>query len=512
MNGSESQCTLTVPNLSATTYKQTSYWDQFNIVGADILPENITITKVYRLNWPENQDLEYKPNVTLTNNSSSYGALTVSSRGTLSAGLFSQFYDFYYQYTNYSRAINFTSLINQGTVRADNNIIRLDLYAGRWNFVCLPYDVKVSDIVDDGNGAFVIRRYDGRKRADSDMANTWVTMTKDSILHAGEGYIWHAATYSSGGSTKYQRVFYVPALQTVNKNNMFRNENVEISLTEYLAEFPQNRSWNLVGNPYPCYFDSRAIQTTAPITVWNLSNNTYAAYSPVDDSYVLTPGEAFFIQRPLEQGSITLLKEGRQTSKTARNISYQNNARQLGIQQQRSVFNLVLMANGQETDRTRFVINNGAEMGYNANEDASKFFAEQSIGAELYTLSDEVRYAINERPLSTGSVQLGLRIGSEGVYTIHLDTKVENEVWLIDRMLGTETLLTEGLDYTFSAEIGTLDNRFVVRLGAGELTGIRNANVDANANESLYNLKGYRINSQLKRGLYINKGKKVVVK
>lgn len=514
MDGKESQCTLVVPSYSANTYKQKTYWDQFNIVGADVFPQNIIINQAFSLSWPETVTQTYKPNVTLVGCDEPYGILTVTGIGTLSAKQFSQEYDFYNNYKNSSRTVNFSSLINRGSIRTDENKIQLYLYADRWSFICLPFDVKVSDIEDDGNGAYVIRKYDGQKRANGEMSETWVQLTPDSILHAGQGYIWHTASYKTDNTTNYLRSFVAPALQTVNKNNMFRNEDVDVPLSEYLSEFPQNRGWNLTGNPYPCYFDSRAMATSAPITVWT-KNNSYAAYSPIDDSYILTPGEAFFIQCPINQNSVTLLKEGRQSYNTARDISYFNNARSQNVsEQKRSVFNLRLLNGEQESDRTRFVINNQAKMDYEPDKDASKFFAEQSTGferipAQLYTINRGVRYAINERPLSTGEVLLGMMIASKGTYTLKLDTKAENEVYLIDQQMGTEVRLDEQ-GYAFESEAGTFDNRFMIRLGNGDVTGIKTVDSSLVKKDEYYNLNGVRI-QQPKRGLYIHNGKKVVV-
>jgi len=527
MGGKESQCTLTVPSLSAAVYKQTSYWDQFKIVGTEILPENIVISDTYKLSWPDSVSLDYKPNITLTmmdrgsNYDSStryrYGALTVTGTSTLSVNQFYMFYNFYSQYQNSSRTYNFTSLINQGSIRADEVILRLRMYANKWNFICLPFDVKVSDIWNYDKMPYVIRKYDGQKRANGEMASTWINMTADSTLHAGQGYIWQAAPYTTqSGSSYYEMDFLVEAQQSVNKNNIFTSSNVEVPLNEYLSEFPQNRSWNLIGNPYPCYFDTRAMDITAPITVWSMNNNSYQAYSPVDDSYILTPGEAFFIQRPVDQESVLFMKEGRQANRSVRNVSYFASARmnskalvrQSDLSAKRAVFNLIL-TNGDQSDRTRFVINQHAQLDYELNCDANKFLSEDAR-MQLYTLENGLRYAINERPLYSGEIALGATFAESGTYTIYLDTTSDNEVYLIDHLAGTETLLTnEG--YTFSTEAGIFENRFSIRMGSGEATGIVTLDKSSVASDNYYNLNGTRV-IQPKKGLYINNGKKVVVK
>lgn len=672
LGGQEYMCMLTVPNLSINVYKQTSYWDQFNIVGTDILPQNITIAQDYRLSWNNNslmdgselvsngnlegsdysnfvtqkldengsryketssvvegdgvdgsygimieadpitessyewdtqffvqlnrslpagtryhvefdykatnecdvptqthaspgdyihwqmfpvlhftsewqhydalgeitseQSLEgkqmqtiafnlavneeatqfffdnvkftiiYKPNVRIENT----GRLEVTGNSTLSASSFTMVYDenLDYQYNYGDRSSSASaisaSLINKANVRADNVTIDLWTRANKWTFFSMPFDVKVSNIGEQNPGTpFVIRKYDGQKRANSEMYNTWVDMTSDSILHAGEGYI----IQSPNRDNNYYNGFWFTAEQNINKNRIFANEDVEVQLAEYQSEFPQNRSWNLIGNPYPCYYDTRAIDVTTPITVWNVYNSNYQAYSPVDDNLILRPGEAFFIQRPVDQTSITFLKEGRQTNYNVRNVNYFAGARQSDMTAQRSVFNLVL-GNGELSDRTRFVINSEAQMGYEIHCDASKFMSDDAI-MQLYTIEQGVRLSINERPMAKGELTLGVMFSKKGTYTISLDTQVNNEVWLVDRLSGTEILLDE-VGYSFEAEAGTFDDRFVVRLGNGDVTGINTIGISEGTSK-IYNLNGIRV-EQPTKGLYINNGKKVVVK
>ena len=524
MGGDEQQCTLYVPELSLASYKQTDYWSEFapNIFGLNIMPENIIITDEYRLLWPDTVSFDYKPNMELTkmdrgdnywgDSRYRYAAVTVTGNATLSAKEFSMYYDYYYKrdYNSdtYSR---FATLINNGKIRTDNNILKLHLRADEWNFIALPFDVKVSDIVNVNNTQFVIRGYDVVKRANAKMDSTWYDMKGDDILEAGKGYIWQAAHATTEENNWLSDVeFDVQALQTVNKNNMFRNGTVEIELEENLSEFPQNRSWNFIGNPFPCYFDTRAMDITAPFTVWRDGYN-YQAYSPVDDKYILAPGEAFFIQRPLDQASITFLREGRQLNPQVRDITYFAKTRQSEMTTKRSVFNLTI--EGQEqNDQTRFVINESALLSYEMDKDASKFMDGAAKGIQLYTIEEGLRYAINERPLAKGEVVLGMKIMKDGSYTIKLDTQADAEVYLVDLLTG-ETILMGEAGYTFLAKAGSLDNRFIIRLSGTELTGISTVDNAQQQNENYYDLQGRRVEkNQMKNGIYVKKGQKAVVK
>lgn len=525
MGGNEQQCTLYVPALSLAAYKQTDQWSNFapNIFGLNIMPENIIISDQYRLLWPDTVSFDYKPNVELTkmdrgdsyyySSRYRYAAVTVTGNATLSAKEFSMYWDYYFKReSNSSSESRFATLLNNGKIRTDNNILKLHLRADEWNFITLPFDVKVSDIVNVNNTQFVIRGYDVKKRADSKMNETWYNMTGNDTLQAGKGYIWQGAhTVDVNQNYNNDIEFDVQALQTVNKNNMFANSTVEIELEENLSEFPQNRSWNFIGNPFPCYFDTRAIDCTAPITIWQ-NGYQYRAYSPVDDKYILAPGEAFFIQRPLDQASITFLREGRQLTPEAKaEVNYFAAARQSEMTAKRSVFNLKVAGN-EQNDQTRFVINENALLEYEMDKDASKFMDATVKGIQFYTIENGLCYAINERPLAAGEVALGMKVEKAGSYTITLDTTADAEVYLIDLLTGQEILLGEG-GYTFQVEAGTFDGRFLVRLVSSDLTGISTVSNDQQQDGDYYDLQGRRVEKgQLKNGIYVKKGLKAVVK
>lgn len=299
-------------------------------------------------------------------------------------------------------------------------------------------------------------------------------------------------------------------MQTVNKNNIFANNNVEVPLAYYESEFAHNRSWNLIGNPYPSYYDIRAMQTSAPIIVWDTYQNNYRAYSPEDDSYILNPGQAFFVQRPVDEESILFLKEGRQTNLEVRDVEYGNANHAPNRAQsvsQRSVFNVVL-SNGNQSDRARFVINESAKKDYDQGRDATKFSSLERV-SQLYTIENGVNMAINERPLSNGVIALGMSIATAGTYTLTLNTTVGNEIWLIDTLTGQEVLLNDQ-GYTFSTGAGTYDSRFQIRLGAGVITGVNGIDADYQV-EPMYDLQG-RQTDALQKGIMIQDGKKVILK
>jgi hypothetical protein len=515
------QCTLYVPAIAVEAYKNAYFWQYFQIQGADYMPENIFVGSNLTIDWPSNLDADYKPNVSigLGNNSGAYGALTMNGESIMSISSFgmvwapNNYYGHYnsetgsYEWYRYSNA----SLIANTPMRADNVLVELRTNTYQWDFISFPFDVKVSDITNltQSNAPLVIRRYDGKNRADGKMGETWVDMDAESTLEAGKGYIWQSADGDQEYSYNY---FIVPALNNSNKNNIFKSNDVTVELNEYISEFSQSRSWNLIGNPYPAFYDIRGMQTTAPITIWNGYNWVYEAYTPGDDNYILNPGQAFFIQRPVDQESIVFKKEYRQNDLNVREEMPENISRRAAANSERYVFNLLLSGSEENLgDRTRIVFDATAKMDYEAGRDASKFMSPEASAAQLFTTVGGLRYAINNRPLSDGIVELGLSIGTAGSYTIALNTKVEGEVYLIDRETGSEIRLDGTEGYTFQATKGIIEGRFAVRFGNGDVTGIKGVTNDGKDADNWYNLNGQRINAPAK-GIFIQNGKKTVVK
>lgn len=510
---------LYVPALSINTYKQTAVWDKFpTIKPIDYLPENFTVLSNLKLTLPETIPADYKPNVDIIHDSKgssylNYGSLTVNGEGTLSMSSFQMYWDPNYQYVYNDRNQNYCSLVNNSHLRADNVDILSYPRNDRWNFISFPYNVKMSEIepFSDGTTNWVVRRYDGEKRAAGETSSTWVRLGSDDILEAGKGYILQSSRYIGNNWQEYSG-FKVPAIDDAHKNDIFLADNAVVKLNEYESEFAHNRSWNLIGNPYPCYYDTRFMDFDAPITVWNMNNNTYTAYSPADDSYVLLPGEAFFVQRPVDSESITFSKEGRQTNRTARTIEASAQSRAAALTTPRTVINLTL-SDGTSTDRTRVVVNEAATMDYEISRDANKFFSLDPTAPQLYSVNGDIEYAINERPMNDGKFRIIARIATDGIYTIALGNTVEGyEVILEDNTTGKRTMLNKE-NYVFNVEQGNTLCQFTLYLQSILPTSIDGIENSDNANgENLYRIDGIKAEGSARGGLYIQDNKKMILK
>ena len=362
-----------------------------------------------------------------------------------------------------------------------------------WAFTSLPFDSKVSDlrITEGSDVQWAIRKYSGQKRADAKFDEVWIKQTKDSTLHAGEGFIiavnWNH--HKSDGAT-----LVFTAQNNTRKNRIFTTQNMEIPLRQYAAQADCDRSWNLVGNPYPCFYSTKYFLPSAPFTVWDRQGRYYRTYSPIDDDYVLAPFESFFIQRPVGYDNLTLPQYGRfktmmeydefmkELNSSARSKARGRQAPAFALNPNRKVHNILLLQDSIQTDRTRLVVNPEASADYEAGLDATKF---RELDAPTRTLlyiigTDSTHYAISEQPLQDNeTIALGACFAEAGEYTITADSTL----FIFDAETGTVQSL--GQPYTFTAEAGTANSRFRIAKAAGWQTA------DVTIDDVLYHLDGY---------------------
>lgn len=460
----KSSAELLVPFWSVNSYKLAPGWDAFSTINpldyeTDFInvPGELVIAA----------DIRFKnnPTVSVFDN----GRLTVRGTDALSMKKYvqSQTFNGYEDYWGW-RDATYTNLLSEsGAMRADSVIYKLNLKKNYWQFITLPFDANIADIEVSNDALYVIRYYDGKARADGGTGN-WKDVPADETLQAGTGYIIQP---------NKETQLTLKAINNDNKNRLFSGNSLKRTLNEYASEFAHNASWNFIGNPYPCFYDIYYMDYTSPITIWDTRNRTYTAVSTEDDNYILSPMQAFFIQKPVEMKEISFSAEGRQLDATVR----QRTTTRSAISSDRTVFNFALN-DGIYTDRTRIVINPEASMDYEMSRDAAKFMSDDKDVPQLFTLDATGKYyAINERPLGNGIVSVGIYTGKSETYTLSLvdATVTADEVILTDKQTGSETRLD--LDsYTFTAEAGFCTNRFELHLTTRTITGVeevQNTNV-----------------------------------
>lgn len=401
-----------------------------------------------------------------------------------------------------------TQLLNNcdNITATGDNILSFGTEAKKWYFVSLPFDLDVSRI-EPGDGAqYAIRYYDGAGRAANGKSGNWKNVDRTSIIPAGTGFIFQTDITTNNIWTK----FY--AADTENKYGTLRTTEFNKTLDVNASETASNRGWNLVGNPYQCYYNNHCLNFTAPITVWNPDRSTYTAYSLTDDDYAISPNEAFFVQCPNEEyNTIGFPLQGRQLTSV---IESQNAVKaEFPEVRTRQLVNLTV-SDGEWEDQTRVVLNEKASMAYETSCDATKFMSMETSVPQLYTLdNDGTQYAINERPMGDGTVTLGFYAGHTGNFSISVTRCDATQVFITDNQTGETTEITSSA-YSFAAESGTYNTRFTLSFVAGNATGIAETEgAGDGAQTDVFSVDGKYLGKNAKSlgaGVYVlRQGKKV---
>jgi len=473
--------TLKVPSFAVVNYKLDSYWYQF---GSIVEGDDVDYWRIANpLSLTNNRRMQGKPDIDLYYG----GQFTVGGNAPMEIGQF----NYFVSESNPGRMLNTCEAMT-----ADSINTYFSVNSGTWYFFTPIHDVDLTKVSVSNDASYVFRYYDGSSRATNGTGNSWRNVDNGKLT-AGQGYIFHCNANA---------VITFPAEANVH-SQVFNTTDVTKQLNAYEAAASANKSWNYVGNPYPCYYDIYYMDFTAPITVW--TGSTYKAYSIVDDNYALRPMQSFFVQKPDAVDNIVFHKEGRQLT-TSINHTTAANARRAAASKKRYFFDLSLISDEME-DETRIVVNNEASLEYEIECDASKFMSFESAVPQIFTLDAQGNgYAINERPRDDGKVKLAYYAGQAGFYTISAN-RADGEIYLYDALTNKTVNLMEQ-DYTFHSDAteGTNTSRFMLSLNPDDETGIiviENKQEDG----SIYDLQGRKVQNAYK-GIFIKNGQKVVRK
>lgn len=394
---STSGVTLYVPEYAMVSYKLDNYWSQFTKVEPNPnQPDKVNLYK--KLELTSNARIPNSPDIYLGKG----GALIVNGDNAQTFG----------KYTQYMNIGETSSSLISRCKEMTSTSSQFDFFigatsgSGYWYYLCMPFDVKRSDIILPEGTAIAVRYYDSESRATNGASGNWKDVPADSVLHMGKGYIFRSSKEGNVG---------FPATEETH-NAIFRNTAVSTPLVEYAAVESANAGWNFVGNPYPCFYDIYYMDFAAPITTWDVDNRTYKAYSATDDNFVLTPQQAFFVQKPSLVDAITFQPAGRQINKTIDHSALAMRRAARSQQVQRKLVDVSLTC-ADRTDRTRVVVNANASDDFCADNDAVKMMAYEGT-PQIYTIAGADQLAVNEGAHRGGSVALGMYLPADDAYTM----------------------------------------------------------------------------------------------
>lgn len=478
---STSGVTLYVPEYAMVSYKLDNYWSKFTKVEPNPnTPDKVNIYK--KLELTSNARIPNSPDIYIGKG----GSLIVNGDNAQTFG----------KYTQYMNIGETSSSLISRCKEMTSTSSQFDFFigatsgSGYWYYLCMPFDVKRSDIILPEGTAIAVRYYDSESRATNGASGNWKDVSADAVLQTGKGYIFRSSKEGDVG---------FPATEETH-NAIFRSEAVTTPLVQYAAEESANAGWNLVGNPYPCFYDIYYMDFAAPITTWDVDNRTYKAYSATDDNFVLTPLQAFFVQKPELVEAITFQPAGRQINKTIDHSALAMRRAARSQQVQRKLVDVALTCTDR-TDRTRVVVNANASDDFCADNDAVKMMAYEGT-PQIYTIAGADQLAVNEGAHRGGSVALGMYLPADDVYTISVD-RDELGAKLLDYGVEVE------MPYTFSAAEGYADDRFTLTFET-TTTGINTVATDAKTDDAIYTIDGRRVNNTDKKGIYIQNHKKIV--
>lgn len=313
---------------------------------------------------------------------------------------------------------------------------------------------------------FYAVEYDGQKQATDNAAGTSssnfvnVTGTAGSrVLEAMKGYL------IANSRNNLQAIDFTSAL---GEDFKFCT-NVTKNLTFYTASGaePCSEGWNFVGLPYVASYDLRNTS----------SNGTYYVYIAPDyetvvsgDNNIVYPFSAYFVKVPSTQ-----------------NLLYATSGQQLikGVSRSANMdeISLVLMY-GNNMDRTRIRLQENAVNGFIYTEDAYKMMSASATFPQIYTQIEGqcANIDVNALPENTQQVQLKIRTGVKGLYTIKLTDAEKaggiSKAILVDKLTGLRTDLLIENSYTFEVTETGESDRFMILFAKDGTTDMPLGNED----------------------------------
>ena len=375
-----------------------------------------------------------------------------------------------------------------------------------WHYFTLPYDCNVSDITyASGEPAtlgtdYLIKRYDGAKRATTQSTGCWEMVSPSATLKKGIGYI-----FALPGEGIVKREFRFPMANEVIADDL--NDKTAAGVYGYGCNDENvranHRGWNLLGNPYLLSYTS---DIESPVLTGEIVedhsednpdwNGHYKFNDPVNDlRYIVVPianGWAGYEQVPLtsyEMKPFTsyFVQIGGTNPNTEQGVSFKQStlrpspivARRPAEYEEKEdthpVWCAVTLTNNKgEKDETALLISNDFTDEYDMMDDLVKMrgtyyqYAQITTKPVLASRNNEGEMAFNALPDSSAlaGIPLNYFAAYQGEYIFAYDNKYDRdgevkEVKLLDTKTNTwYDLMNESYAFTSNREDNT--TRFIL--------------------------------------------------
>ena len=357
------------------------------------------------------------------------------------------------------------SISGNGSIAADRITVKRTVKADEWAFMSLPFAITVDNgSIQVGAEAAVINDnikflvYDGARRASSSIelfsGSGWVAKESGTI-DANTGF---AVAINSNNGAEQVVTFSATSFSMDASDKAVSLESHEATVNGGI-----DADWNFKGNPM---LQSASKGDNYSLYIYNPSDDTYSEYAAAETA-TFSPFAAWFVQS---------------TGLTNRTITFSHSGTTVAADVESNIDGrFAISINGGE-DEARITVLNGSSESYVINEDAMYFAPNSNKVAQVYLIdADGAKIASSVVPAPYDEVKLAYKAAVAGAQTLTVTSVIPGTaVYLVDNAAGTETLMNEGSEYSFTSEAGLNSERFAVKTII-DVTGIEESTAETSS-------------------------------
>ena len=357
------------------------------------------------------------------------------------------------------------SISDGGSITADRISIKRTVKADEWAFMSLPFAITVDNgSIQVGGAAAVINDnikflvYDGALRASSSIelfsGSGW-TAKESGTIDANTGF---AVAINSNNGDEQIVTFSATSFSMDASDKAVSLESHEATVNGGI-----DADWNFKGNPM---LQSASKGDNYSLYIYNPSDDTYSEYAAAETA-TFSPFAAWFVQS---------------TGLTNRTITFSHDGTTVAADVESNIDGrFAISINGGE-DEARITVLNGSSESYVINEDAMYFAPNSNKVAQVYLIdADGAKIASSVVPAPYNEVKLAYKAAVAGAQTLTVTSVIPGTaVYLVDNEEGTETLMNEGSEYSFTSESGLNSERFAVKTII-DVTGIEESTAETSS-------------------------------